>query len=426
MAVVVAAFLPTAVASHLLAERPTGEIRVARLVRQLGSSDFSSREQANQSLAKLGAEGRPHLELALESDDPEIRLRARNLLNRLDLDEFWRSRSVSCQAQGDPASKILESLAKQSGNHLFMGGTYGGFNDLPVDLDCKNLPFWEAVDEVCLKTKNHVRPHYDSRLTGLVVASGPSGGFPVAYAGPLRAQITSARRVFVEELSYEDKKSDVTHTFQINLQVLWEDRFRLVAFCTQPEVILAETDTNQALSAASNSSSWNVATTSTRQLTANLRLSPPAAGAQKLKTLKLRWGMMGVGNIAQLEIADLTPHKRHQQEGATITIESFDARPGGRYEVGLLLCRDTAMPDPPEIMQQENDVELIDEAGNAFRVQGQSSVLTDEGVQMHVNFAADSSETAPKAIRVSYPRFRSRRDVEITFKDVPLPVTRPE
>jgi hypothetical protein len=409
-----------------LADPPRGEIRVARLVRQLGSPDFSAREMADEKLAKLGAEGRAHLQQGLLSDDPEVRLRSRNLLDRLEFNEFWSSRCVTCQARGEPAAKILESLASQSGNHLFMGGTYGTFNDQATDLLCAGRPFWEAVDEVCLKTDNHVRPHYDSRLTGLVIASGAPGSFPVAYAGPLRAQITGARRVFIEELNYEDKKSDVTHTFQINLQVVWEDRFRLVAYSSQPEVAEAVTDTNQTLSAGSGAPSWSVATPGTRQLTANLRLSPPAAGAQKLKRLKLKWGMMAVGNMATLETTDLTPQTRRQDAGTTLVIESFEARPGGRFELGLLLCRDTALPDPPEIMQQENDVELFDEHGNPLRLQGQSSALTDEGVQLRMNFAADSSDATPKLLRVSYPRFRSRRDVEITFRDVPLPVTRPE
>jgi hypothetical protein len=232
--------------------------------------------------------------------------------------------------------------------------------------------------------------------------------------------------VFIEELNYEDTKSDVTHTFQINLQVVWEDRFRLVAYSSQPEVVEAVTDGGQALSANAGAAAWSVATPGTRQLTANLRLTPPVAGAQTLKTLKLKWGMMAVGNMARFEITDLTPQKQHQQDGATLCLESFDARPGGRYELVLLLSRDTAMPDPPEIMQQENDVELLDEQGGAFRVQGQSSMLTDEGVQLRMNFAADSAESTPKLLRVTYPRVRARREVEITFRNVPLPGARPE
>ena len=163
-----------------------------------------------------------------------------------------------------------------------MGDQFGAFHDQDVKLTCAEGPFWEVLDALCLASENHFRPHYDSRSPGVVVVSGPPGKQPLAYAGPVRGRITSARRVFIEELNYEDVSSEKTHTFQINLEMMWEDRFRLVAYRSQPELVEALTDTGAQLTPSQASASgWNVATAGTRQLTMNLRLHPPSPSARE-------------------------------------------------------------------------------------------------------------------------------------------------
>src|SRR5436190_23968486 len=100
-----------------------------------------------------------------------------------------------------------------------MGDQYGAFDDKPLDVDFAQGEFWRALDESCRRTHNRLRPHYDSRQPGIVLTAGEPGGYAVAYAGPIRAQITSGRRSYSEDLDYEADKSDVTHTFQINFQM---------------------------------------------------------------------------------------------------------------------------------------------------------------------------------------------------------------
>ena len=45
--------------------------------------------EANDDLARLGLESRKQIEEAAESSDPEIRLRAKDLLLRLKVRELW-------------------------------------------------------------------------------------------------------------------------------------------------------------------------------------------------------------------------------------------------------------------------------------------------------------------------------------------------
>ena len=410
-----------------IAQPPEDAPRVARLVKTLGADEFTARRAADQELLKLGPEGRRQLEEAAASTDPEIRLRALNLLERIAVVRLWEPTNVTIKATDDKVSSVLTACAQQTGNHVFVGDPYGEFTNLPVSVDFREKQYWPALDELARLTGNHVRVHYDSRMPGVVVAAGASGKYPTAYAGPVRAQITSARRVFIEELDYEQFNSEITHTFQLNLQMMWEDRFRLVAYGAQPEVIEAKTDTGVTINGPQPSAGgWNVASTSTRQVTASLRLNPPPAAATKLSMLRLKWGLVALGDMAIADLADPKPNAELHHEGLTLKVVSCDRQPTGRVELTLLVSRDIAVPDPPEILFQENVIELLDPQGRPLRPQSQSHTLTDRGVEFRLAFLGDSASAVPAKLRFAYPKLRSRRDLEIVFRDVPLPVEQPE
>src|SRR5436309_11537382 len=67
---------------------------IARLVKQLGSSDFRTREKAMKRLTEIGAPARAALDKAATSDDPEVRRRAEKLVILLEaparaLEKLW-------------------------------------------------------------------------------------------------------------------------------------------------------------------------------------------------------------------------------------------------------------------------------------------------------------------------------------------------
>jgi hypothetical protein len=421
-----AAFLMAACA--IAAEPPPrGDLRVARLVRDLGAGDFSDRQDADEQLSRLGAAGRAELERALADDDIEVRLRAKRLLDRLELAEIWSAGRVQLRARGEPASKILLALASQSGNHVHVGDPYGNFAEKPLDVDYDGVSYWEAIDDVCRRTQNRVRPHYDMHTPGIVVSAGSPGSYPRAYCGPVRAQITAARRLFSEDLSYEDQKAELTHSFQFSLQFTWEDRFRIVGYAAQPELIEAVTDNQIAVSAAQPAGGgWNATTRGLRQLTAVLKLNPISVSAASLDVLKMKWGLIAVGKPAVLEMTDLSSGKPYSADDLVARVESLEPQLAGKYLLTLLVVRDMALPEPHEVLFQEYDVEMCDALGRPFRMQGQAHALTQRGVQLKMTFVGDSSDSKPTSIKLHYPRLRARRDLELVFRNVPLPVSKPE
>jgi hypothetical protein len=209
--------------------------------------------------------------------------------------------------------------------------------------------------------------------------------------------------------------------------MMWEDRFRLVAYRSQPELVEALTDKKVPLSATQPAGSgWNVANQGMQQLSMELRLHPPTTQARMLETLKLRWGLIAVGDMATLEVTDFTSAKPHCQDDLELSIENMQESPGARYEMTLVAHRDLVIPEPQEILFQENDIELLDVNGRPFRKQGQTNSVTDRGARVRLSFSGESPDSKPKTLRFSYPRIRARHDLEIVFRNVPLPVGKPE
>jgi hypothetical protein len=419
---VLALALPMAAAAQQV-----DEIRVARLIRRLGSDSFIDRDSANDELATLGPATRRQLEQAVDDPDPEVRLRAKDLLKRIRTSELWSPARVHYHQSQVSASTALAAIVLQTGNRVLVGDQYGTFRDQPVALDHDDGVFWEVVDDLCRRSGNRVRPHYDTRTPGLVLVSGTLGKNPLAYAGPVRAMVTHARRVFTEELDYDQLDAERSHTFQLDLQAMWEDRFRLVAYRSQPELVEAVTAGGDALAATqATSGGWNIAGPGTRQVSLSLRLHPPATTAKAIDTLKLKWGLIAVGDMATIEIADLSSTERHFQDDVELVVESFQQGPGARCELTLVIVRDLVVPEPQELLFQENEIELFDAQGRAFRKQGQTSNLGERGAVTKLTFTGENADSVPKLLRFNYPRIRSQKELEIVFRDVPLPTSRPE
>ncbi len=400
--------------------------RVARLIQELGAGDYTVRQRANDELSRLGDVTREQLEAALQHADVEVRLRANRLLDEIKLEALWQPAIVDYRATDQAASKILTALAEQSGNHVHIGDPYGNFSEKSLDVDFTGVSYWQAVDDVCDQAGNRIRPHYDMHTPGIVVSAGTPPKYPRAYSGPVRAEITTAKRTFIEELGYEQRKAELTHSFLISLRFSWEDRFKIVGYATQPSLVEAVTDNHVVCSAAQPSSGgWNATTRGLRQVTANLKLNPVPISAQAFDVLTIRWGLIAVGEPAVLAIDTLEPNQTFAQDDVAARILELE-KSSSKYTLTLAITRDLAMPEPREVVFQEYHVDVFDADGRKFRVHSQSPSLSDRGVQLKLKLAGESPDSEPTSLKLHYPRLRARRDVELTFRNVPLPTGRPE
>lgn len=419
------ALLATGPLSH--AQEHAGEVRIARLVERLGSQSYTDRVEADRELAGLRSLARPQLELAAKSTDAEISARARELLRKIAIDELWQPTCVTYESTGAPAGAAIEAIGRQTGNRILVGDRYGGFRDGPVELHAVKATFWQIVDDVCRQTANHVRPHYDTREPGLALVTGEPGAYPVAYSGPVRATITGALRTFSEEFDYKRLSSKVSHQFRINLEMLWEDRLRVTAYRGQPDFVEAVTDSGETLSAVAGSSdNWNVATSGARQVPMELRIEPPPMAVERLAVLKLHWPLLAIGDFASIDMSQLVAGAAVEQDGYEFVIESFTPQEGNKYTLTVAVASNRPLPDPAESLFQEARLELLNEGAIPLRLIEQTNTLEGRSVRSRIVFLGTAQDRPPKLLRITYPRLRSQRNLEIVFHDVPLPTARPQ
>jgi hypothetical protein len=403
------------------------EPRVARLIRQLGSDRYSDRAAATSELAKEGGGARKQLEAAVQSTDPEIRLRAGELLTQIRALDLWAPTVVDCRLRDATVSRVVSLLADQSGNHIRTSDLNGKFNDRPVSLNFPAGTFWEVLDEACRQSNNRIRCHYDTRESGFLLTAGPASAAPTAYAGPFRAQITRLVRSFSDRLDFGEDGPQRLHAFDIDVQMIWEDRFRLVGFRTNPVVVEATTSTGESLTPVQGvAGNWQACATSTKQLQSRIGLSPPPVAAKELSRLVLRWTMMAIGEMRALEVNDLAKVREVGRDGVHLVIDSIERRDRDRLEVACIVSREISLPDPAEILFQEYRLDIQDGDGRAWRSQGSSFLLTDRGVQVRNSFVRDGEQGEPQSLVLRYPGIRAERDVEFVFLGVPLPHSRPQ
>jgi hypothetical protein len=295
-----------------------------------------------------------------------------------------------------------------------------------VDLDYPSGQFWPVVDDICRQTGNLVRTDMEGRQPGATIVSGDAGKCPMAYAGPLRAEITEAASAFAAKMHFANLQTEQSNTFEFEMNVRWEDRLRLSGFRAQPEVVEAVTDTGAHLTAVAGAlGGWNVVGPAERKLSARVKLSPPPVAARQLDRLELRWELIAIGDFASLGVDDLTSHAVHHQDDLELTIESIQ-RHDGHLDVTVLVARDGPLPEAQEILFQEYTVELFDTEGRAIHLDSQANLLTERGAQVRLAFSGDFDQNPPKTLRLSYPRIRDQRNLKLVFRHVPLPTARPE
>ena len=398
------------------------DIRVARLVSNLGSPSYTTRRAADEELTNIGAAAREQIEAASQSDDPEVRVRARRLLHQLKFAALWQATPIDLDVTDAPADEVVAAIRQQTGNHLFAGDKYGAFHGGKVSLRSGDQTFWKVVDQICRQTQNRIQPRHGSGLSRWILVAGDRGDYPVAYAGPVRARINSARRCFVEDFKYRDTKSEVSRSLQLNLQLSWEDRFRLVAYRSQLEVATAVDDKGgRTTGEVVLDDDWSVFEGGHKQLAMAVRFLPPTTSATRFETLTLRWPVIAVGDMAVLETDDMKIDRVYQQDDARLVIERIRQR-GGDWNITVSVSRDLAVPEPREILFLENEFELIDDQGTSCSVDRTVKLgLTASTARVKLTFATNSPGRKAAKLRMRFPRIRDQKDLMITFRNVPLP-----
>jgi hypothetical protein len=138
--------------------KPTPKIDAAavpRLVGQLGSDRFDDREAAFKELDGLGSSALEALRPALISRDEETRRRAFDLVQRiekrLESAQLTQPKLVRLVYSDTLVTQAVQDLGRKTGFTVQIEGDQTKLGGRKITLDTGEVPFWQAVDQFCLK-----------------------------------------------------------------------------------------------------------------------------------------------------------------------------------------------------------------------------------------------------------------------------------
>jgi hypothetical protein len=127
--------------------------QVARLIRQLGSEQYSEREAASRQLDSVGPDCLEALRQATRDDDAEVRRRAAELVarieQRLENQKLLTPRRIRLAYRDRPVAEALADFSQRSGYALQLHGNTAGLADRKITLETDDIPFWEALGRFC-------------------------------------------------------------------------------------------------------------------------------------------------------------------------------------------------------------------------------------------------------------------------------------
>jgi hypothetical protein len=163
------------------------------LIEKLGSASYAERE-ATKSLESLGSKALPALRSALKAKDPEVRIRAKAMINRIEGNLLIQESLVRLDFKDVSLDEIVKSLKKQTGAEVTLGAPGPEFAGRRITLrETQPVPFWKAIDRICAEAKLSFQYQYmGPRGQSLVLSSQPNlVNQPSYYHGPFRVSIVS-------------------------------------------------------------------------------------------------------------------------------------------------------------------------------------------------------------------------------------------
>lgn len=321
--------------------------RVERLVGELAADTEAARDAAREELLALAGDpavGGPRLLDLLppvsDAMPPAIRgalqsLR-RDVTDRL-ADESAAATRVTLDVVQEPLSDVLRQIEEQTGNRVVdqRGQLDQAVVDRPVTVELKDVPFWEAIDQVLDEAGLDIYPH--SGEPSLALTARQRGAAPrwaaAAYAGPFRIEAVNInasrnlRRTGIEGLN-------------LQLEIAWEPRLAPIAFSQQLADLEAENENGLPLPMTRVEGSIDLEAPATSQaMEITLPLKLPSRDSRQIASLRGELQAVVPGPVAEFRFNDLDKFDKPvtQQRGAAAVTLVGVRESGGLWEVEMRL-----------------------------------------------------------------------------------------
>ncbi len=313
--------------------------QIARLIRNLGSSQYGQREDAMKQLDALGPTALAALRGAAQNDDLEVRRRCQALVERIEkrvqAAQLLEPRCVRLVFKDTPVATAVADFARKTGYHLQLQRNSTLPPSRTVTLDTGEVSFWEALEQFCAKAgvaeQNHVsplrarptssdadrvlreqelrvllreeamlginNPNWSSSALNLTLVPGKAPALPTSYSGAVRIQALSPELCVFSTAKAPDRvqvvlevapepKLDWKKVVDIHIERAVDDHGQPLEQLTQTAKPLAEHDLDMRaqMMLSGRSSNQELFSRSLRQIPVALKAGPDyPKGLRELK-----------------------------------------------------------------------------------------------------------------------------------------------
>lgn len=405
---------------------------VERLIEQLGSREFKTRESAGKLLAARGEDALPAMRKAVGHPDPEVRQRLEKIIADTERAALLSPRRLTMRFDG-PVKDALAELTRLTGYRVELQGAAPAS---PVSVDVANATFWEALDKISTQAGLVLQQHHDMQ-GGLILVPQNSITPFVDYRGPFRVWATGFH--YNKSLTFgsiprsQPAPGNRTEQLSFMFSVVAEPKLPLLGL-GQPRLSIALDDLDNSLvpppvkGAVYETYHSGYYGYRNLVLQTQLQLIGPGGNARALKHVK---GALPVTLLAE-QRAEITVEnilavkdKKFESKDVTLEIAEVKEQPGRMFHIVLTARRGgkDQQLDYTWTNSLHQRIELTDEKGQKYQSHGFNwNNGTPTAVQGTFIFGDGGNAQLGKPQKLTYFGWVTMQHlIDFEFKDLPLP-----
>ncbi|HWE36217.1 MAG TPA: hypothetical protein VG406_06565 [Isosphaeraceae bacterium] len=404
--------------------------RVARLVEKLEAEKAEARDAAEKTLVELGPKALPYVPEPVKGDaaDKKTRLdRVRKALREAAEQINLGASKVTIQVQGIRLSDAVKKLQALSGNAIT------DERDEPsnptFDLDLKDKPFLEALDEVA--RKGGVGLDFFSGDGSIGLKDGP--GMQQQQQAPNTAPATpNPFRAFTGPFLVTLKSLRTTRDFEggntfavLQLEADWEPRLRPMLLALKNEDVKIVDDRGKEVKANLDQESMSAALNPDNPAAEiNINFALPDRDAKKLASVKVKAELSVPAALRTFRFPNLAKADVTQKQGnASVTLESCEVdEQTWKVDVAVKLPGAEGT-ESYQMGSVRNRLWLQKPDGSRFELNGGFNQTGNDGGTLSFEYLFVDVPGKPADYQLVYetPSKIVTIPLEFEFKDVPLP-----
>jgi hypothetical protein len=419
--------------------KPAASLQISSIIEQLADKDFHRREEASKALAALGTKALPALLEARSHPDPEVRRRLDELIPPLERALALAPKRITLHVVNKPIREIIDLLTTQTGYKFAGLENQGGQDKQVYSFDFDNVPFWQAMDQVCAAGGFVLQQNYQSD-DSLRLFHQPESYVPfVSYDGAFKVIPTGFnynRANHFAQVIQNRPSQPSSESLHVNLMLAVEPKLPILRVGS---VRLSAAEDEEKHSMLPGNGDNGNAMWSGRpsyygggyrcyvQQTQALLILP----SRNSRTVRILKGVIPVTLLADQKPAVVTDRilstkgKKFTSGAATFLIEDVSELAGKQYQIKMAVTEDSkdGPNDWTRIQSLQQRIELQDDKGNKqqfyFNSIGSNGV---NNAQYTITVGPnDNAKVGPPAKLVFYAWVLMEHEVAFELKDLPLP-----